>query len=425
MAQFTSASAHREPCSARKHFAKRPVAAALLGVSLVVSACSSPRFATVEAPAEPELGAAEQTYDASYTSIVPRAFLNFEDLDDNAPNHYVVVEGDTLWDISDRFLKKPWLWSKLWNYNPSIANPHLIYPGDELKLEYIDNRPSLVLSRNGEALPITSQAGGGQPYGPNGEPLLGAATPGVERLSPRIRAESLEEAIPMVTSEAISSFLLHPRVVSPGDIKNAPYVVANEDQRLISALGHELYARGDVDPSFTEYSIYRPGPDYRDPGTGEYLGRELSHVSDARLLAVGDPSTLIITSNEFETREGDILLPKDGSAVVPNYTPRLPEIRGDGRVVSLVNSMVQSGRDQIIVLNLGDRSGVKPGDVLAIESRGSSFIDERGRNSYERVNVPSKRTGVVMVFQTFEKVSYGLIMESDRPIRVNDFITGI
>lgn len=423
MAQLTTAPARRRACAARARIGLLP-AASLLGASLTLAACSAVPFATVEAPEEPPLGAAEPLYDASYTSIVPRAFLDFEDLDENAPNHYVVVEGDTLWDISDRFLKKPWLWSKLWNYNPSIANPHLIYPGDELKLEYINNRPSLVLSRNGEALPTAAQSGG-QSFGPNGEPLLGAATPGVERLSPRIRAESLEEAIPMISADDIGSFLNQPRVVMRGDVKDAPYVLASEDDRLISALGHEVFARGDIDPSITEYSVFRSGSQFRDPKTGEFLGKELIHVADARLLSVGDPSTLIITSNEVETRAGDILLPKDGSGLAASYTPRLPEIRGDGRVVSLVDSMVQSGRDQIIVLNLGERSGVKEGDVLAIESRGITLIDERGKHSHESVEAPAKRTGVVMVFQTFDKVSYGLIMQSDRPIRVNDYITGI
>ncbi len=425
MAQFTPAPARLEAVEAfRTRLALQPTVLAVAALALALSACSGPRFATVnDRPAEePALGAANDAYASSYTSIVPRAFINFEDLDENAPNHYTVVSGDTLWDISDRFLKKPWLWSTLWNYNPDIANPHLIYPGDELKLEYVNNRPSLVLSRNGKPLVPTA---GNLNVGPNGEPLLGAATPGTERLSPRIRSESLEEAIPMVEADSLASFLLRPSVVEPSDIKGTPYVVGNDDGRLASAAGHEIYIRGDVDPSVTEYSIYRPDKWLEDPSTGEFLGQQLTHVADARLLAIGDPSTLVIIANEMETIAGDIVMPKDTSAVIADFTPRLPDIRGDGRIVSLVNSIVQTGRDQIVVLNLGERSGVQAGDMLAIESRGGSFVDERSHHSYEQVSMPSQRTGVVLVFQTFDKVSYGLVMESTRPIRANDFITGI
>lgn len=393
------------------------------GLALTLGACSAPRFATVsDGPPQstPEL----DPYGSSYRAVVPRAFINFEDLDADAPDRYTVVKGDTLWDISDRFLKEPWLWSTLWNYNPEIVNPHLIYPGDELALEVIDNRPTLVLSRNGETLAPPTLGAALPQVGPNGEPLLGAANGSVERMSPRIREEPIKQAIPMISADSVGSFLIHPRVVKAEDIRNAPYVVANNDGRLISAAGHEVYARGNINPSVTEYGIYRRSSAFTDPVTGENLGLEVTHVADARLKAVGDPSTVVITDNNVETISGDILLPKMTSATT-DFIPRLPEIRGNGRIVSLINAMVQSGRDQVVVVNLGDRSGIRPGDMLAIESRGSSFVDLRGKRSYERIKMPNTRTGVVMVFQTFEKVSYGLVMESTRPIRENDFITGI
>lgn len=429
MAQNTSVAACQKEAATCRMAGNRPLLAVAAGLALGLSACSAPRFATVESP-EPELGAAAaDLYESSYTSIVPRAFLNADDLDADAPDKYTVVKGDTLWDISDRFLKQPWLWATIWNYNPEIANPHLIYPGDELALEYINNRPSLVLSRNGKTLPLNTYGGhaGGTQVGPNGEPLLGAATPGVERLSPRIRSESLEQAIPLIESDSVGAFLVHPRVINPRDIRNAPYVLANIDRRLISAAGHEIYARGDIDPSITAYSIYRPGKRLVDPITGEFLGQELTQVANATLKAVGDPSTLLINSNERETIQGDVLLPRglDNSSV--DFTPRLPEIRGEGRVISMVNAIVQSGRDQVIVLNLGERSGIAPGDLLAIESHGATIVDPNGGRRFrdDRVRMPNTRTGVVMVFQTAEKVSYGLVMESSRPIRVDDIITGL
>ena len=402
------------------------LAGAALAVALALGGCAHPRHASVvDAPADGAGRAAVDGRHDGYTAVVPRAYLSEEDLDADAPNEYTVVAGDTLWDISDRFLKKPWLWTELWNYNPDVANPHLIFPGDELALEYVGGRPTLVLSRNGKALPTADMVGGGR-TGPDGEPVLGAALPdGVERLSPRIRSESLEQAIPTVPAESIRQFLVEPRVVALDEVRDAPYVVGNDDRRLMSALGHEVYARGDIDPSIVRWGIYRKGDELRDPVTDELLGHEVDHVADATLRAVGDPSTLAITRNRLETIAGDILLPTDGGDALPTYAPRLPDIRGEGRIVSLVDAISQSARNQVVVLNLGERSGVAPGDLLAIESRAQTLIDPRGRGGHERVDLPSSRTGVVMVFRTFDKVSYALVVDSTRPIMQGDAITGL
>ena len=417
----------RDP--AREARRVRAGVATALAAALALGGCAGPRHASVvDAPASADDRFGADGRHDGYTAVVPRAYLSAEDLDEDAPNEYTVVSGDTLWDISDRFLKKPWLWTEIWNYNPEIANPHLIFPGDELALEYVGGQPTLVLSRNGRALPAAGTPGGGSAgrLGPDGEPMLGAALPeGVERMSPRIRTASLDEAVPTVPAESIRQFLVEPRVVALEEIGDAPYVVGNDDRRLMSALGHRVYARGDIDPSITRWGVYRKGEPLEDPVTGEPLGHEIEHVADATLRAVGDPSTLAITKNRTETIAGDILLPLDGGGAAHAYVTRLPELRGEGRIVSLVDAISQSGRNQVVVLNLGERSGVAPGDLLAIETSGGELIDPRGRGGRERVALPDSRTGVVMVFRTFDKVSYALVVESTRPVMANDRITGI
>ena len=396
--------------------------AVVLAAALALGGCSAtgPAALVEERPDASSRFGADGAVDG-YTAVVPRAYLSEADLDENAPNEYTVVRGDTLWDISDRFLKKPWLWVELWDYNPEIANPHLIYPGDVVALEYVGGEPTLVLSRNGRKI-----APGGSRVGPDGEPLLGAALPeGVERLSPRVRSESLDAAIPTVPAETIRQFLVEPRVVALEEIRSAPYVVGNDDRRLMSALGQQVYARGDIDPSITRWGVYRKGDALVDPITSELLGHEIEHVADTTLLAVGDPSTLAITRNRLETIAGDILLPLDGGNAAATYTPRLPEIRGEGRIVSLVDAISQSGRNQVVVLNLGKRSGISPGDLLAIETYGEELVDPRGRGGFERVALPPTRKGVAMVFRAFDKVSYALVVESTRPVMENDAVTGI
>lgn len=338
-------------------------------------------------------------------------------LEPDAPQHYTVVKGDTLWDISDRFLKDAWLWPEIWHVNPQIRNPHLIYPGDVLALEYIDGQPTLTLTRNGESVGSTQRL----VLDADGNRLSGERV----RLSPRIRSESLDDAIPTIAGDAIQQFLVHPRVVDARTLEEAPYVVGNHDSRLISAVGHRVFVRGDMNRDQTSYGVFRRSKELRDPLTHALLGHEVTHVADARLLSIGDPSALAITSNKQETMNGDILLPSHEGNISHHYIPRLPALTGEGRIISLVNAISQTGRDQVVVLNIGDEAQLQEGDMLAIETRGRSIIDSRGSNGRERVTLPNQRIGVAMVFRTFDKVSYALVMESTRPVMINDIITGI
>jgi len=391
-------------------------AALVLSLTTLLVACSlgkDPELIAVDANSA---ATAEDRFseDGAYTVAVPRDPIQTSTIDPDAPTSYTVVKGDTLWDISDRFLKEAWLWPQLWDYNPQIKNPHLIYPGDLVGLEYVNGKPRLVVERDGQRV---SQSGiGGS----------GSSARNTERLSPRIRFESLDDAIPMIPGDAISSFLVHPRVVPLEQLDNAPYVVGNYDGRLISAIGHQIYVRGKLNREQPQYAVFRKSKKLKDPVTNKTLGYEVQHVSDAKLMHLGDPSTLIVTSNKMETIVGDLLLATNDDTAMANYETRMPSLgKGEGRVVSLVNAISQSGRDQVVVLNLGKNNKIQPGDVLAIESRGGEFVDTRGKRGYERVQMPSTRTGVVMVFKTFDKVSYALVMESTLPVRVNDGLTGI
>lgn len=400
-------------------------------LSALMAACSlnqGPSVLAVESPQEvtdrfPAAGPSED----SYAAVIPRAYIDPDDLDARAPQEYTVVRGDTLWDISDRFLKRPWMWPQIWSSNPQIDNPHLIYPGDSLTLDYIGGRPSLALTRHSTTMLTALSTANPVVLDADGNPLSNALgdAGARERLSPRIRSESLNDAVPTIPGDAIQQFLVHPLVVDADTLADAPYVVGNVDNRLISAVGHKVFVRGRLTRAKTYYGIYRHSKELRDPMNGVLLGFEITHIADAKLLNVGDPSTLTITSNKMETMTGDIVLPSQEGTVTHSYVPRLPELKGSGRVVSLVNAISQTGRNQVVVLNIGAESSVQAGDVLAIETRGKELIDTRGHGGNERVTLPNQRIGVVMVFKTFDKVSYALVMESTRPVMMNDIITGI
>jgi hypothetical protein len=393
----------------------------VVGLSIFTASCAN----RVPTASVPDLGAATGQAHTQQSPGIDNALtsqstsINANDLEDDAPAVYTVVRGDTLWDISDRFLKEPWRWTEIWDENPQIENPHLIYPGDVLTLDYINGRPSLSLTRNtaGVLSPSSTAA--------QVKTASHASNGGRVQLAPRIRAESLEEAIPLISSDSIGQFLVHTRVVTNEAISDAPYIVGNNDDRLFSSIGSKVYARGRINRNETQYGVFRKNKVLIDPQNGRSLGYEIVHVADAKLLSVGKPSTLVVTQNIMETRTGDVLIPLHGDLVTHNFEPRLPELSDDARIVSLVDAISQSGRNQVVVLNIGAESSIVEGDVLAIETRGDKIIDRRSWWKRDRVALPNQRTGVVMVFKTFDKVSYALVMESTRPIKVNDIVTGI
>ena len=323
-----------------------------------------------------------------------------------APERYTVVRGDTLWDISARFLRDPWLWPEIWDVNPQIGNPHLIYPGDIISLLWVDGRPRLQVER--------------------GDQLVGTrGADGVVRWSPQVRAEALDDAIPLVSADAIHQFTVRPRVVTKEQLEAAPYVIGNYDGRLISATDHQVYVRGLQNREERQYSVFRPGKPLIDPQSEEILGYEAIYVADSRVLEFGDPATLLITDNNRETLAGDRLLPLDRSKLGYNIVPRQPELPLDGLIISLFDAISHVGQNQVVVINLGQRDGMSAGDVLAIERRGGSIVDRYSGVEEDVVDLPDTRIGVLMVFRVFDRVSYGLIVQSTRATHLNDAVTNL
>jgi len=340
------------------------------------------------------------------------------------PESYTVVTGDTLWDIATRFLEDPWVWPQIWDVNPQIANPHLIYPGDIISLIFVDGQPRLVVDRPG-AEPVAGTVPAPAPAPVAGEPVAAEPPPpsgDTVRLSPTIRVQPLGEAIPAISASAIRQFTVKPRVLTAEELEAAPYIVGNYDGRLISASGNQVYVRGLENTTESLYSIYRAGKEFTDPDTGESLGIEVIYVGDAKVISFGDPSRMVITENNREALNGDVLLPLDRGKVAHDYVPRKPAIGFEGRVISLFDAISQTGQNQTVAVNIGQRDGIAVGDMLAVFSPGGS-IEDRTRGKRETVPLPDERSGMVMIVRSFDRVSYGLIMVSDRPIHINDVVS--
>jgi hypothetical protein len=316
------------------------------------------------------------------------------------PDRYVVVKGDTLWDIASRFLHDPWLWPQVWQINPKIRNPHLIYPGDVIVLYYVNGKPYLTLEGAAGVVPPKEIE--------------------TVKLSPKVRYESLDKAIDTIPRSAIGPFLYRPRVVTQEEIDNAPYIVSSYEEHLISGTGNRIYAKKITDNTIAQYGVIRPGQVYRDPDTNEILGYEVIRVAAARVVRGGDPTTLTLVDAKREVLNGDLLLPSEVSELDFNFFPQPPRDQITGQIISVFDGVSMIGQYNVVVLNRGKRDGLIPGHVLAIYQSGKEVQDPQ---STSWVTLPDERAGVLMVFKTYDKVSYALVMRATRAIHIYDRVT--
>ena len=312
-------------------------------------------------------------------------------LNPNHPDRYVVVKGDTLWDISAHFLRDPWFWPNIWQANPQIENPHLIYPGDVIRLVYVDGKPRLVVDR--------------------GRPLV--------KMSPQGRISSLQKAIPTISLDIIHPFLTKPRIVGKDELDNAAYMIQSDEEHLIAATGNRIYVRGIKDESVQRYVVARKGATYTDPETNEVLGYEATYVGDAVLQIHGDPSTLKLLKSNREVLIGDRLLPAGDETQEAFFHPNSPKEQVEGQILAVIGGVNQIGTHQVVVINRGSREGLVAGNVLAIYQTGSTIND---RISNKTVKLPDEKAGLMMVFRTFEKLSYALVMRANRNMHVLDTV---
>lgn len=311
------------------------------------------------------------------------------------PQQYVVVEGDTLWDIAARFLRDPWLWPETWYNNPQIANPHLIYPGDVISLTYVNGEPRLVLERSGR-------------------PTV--------KLSPQARVVALDNAIPTIPMDAIRQFLSQTRIVTDEELAQAPYMVESAEEHLVTSADNRIYVRGVNSSDRIRFGVFRPGDVYRSPRFEEPLGREAIYIGEAHAQQFGDPSTFALTSTAREALIGDRLFPIEQEDLIPHFIPHAPQRSVEGRIISVLDGVTQIGQHQVVVVDLGTRDRMERGHVLAIHQAGQAIPDTVGDRLSATVKLPDERAGVLMIFRTFERVSYALVMNTTRPVHVLDIV---
>ena len=375
------------------------------------------------------------------------------DLQADHPDTYTVVRGDTLWGIAERFLQNPWLWPEIWQANPQIENPHLIYPGDQVSLVYLDGQPRLAVKR------------GDRP---------------TVHLSPQIRSTPRAEAIKPIKLEDIQHYLSKRAILSEEEIADLPYVVGVEEEHMAGIEGLRVYVRGLDAKIGQSFSIVRPTlrftevpttwpydeADEFEPQSSEWsnptggsiwdhtvsfwrshlsfnyhesrikLGTEVVATGIGEVTATGDPSTLLLTASDREVLAGDLVFPVLSGFYDSEYLPGRPDVAPDNmRVIAISSSIYSAGRSHVVALNRGSIDGVKHGDVYAVFRPGAIVHDEvkypkddvstyfsRSRREAAKVRLPDEYAAHLMVFKAFDRVSYGLIMRSTRSVKIMDLL---
>ncbi|TQV88626.1 LysM peptidoglycan-binding domain-containing protein [Aliikangiella coralliicola] len=341
-------------------------------------------------------------------------FSSAAELKQNHPEFHIVQPGDTLWDISEKFLDTPWLWPEIWHVNNQVDNPHLIFPGDIIALVYVDGQPRITKTNR---LPN-----------------------GTIKLRPKARELSADSAISTLPLDAILPFLTSAQVVSESQIEDSPYVVGSDSDRLLAAENNKVYVRGILDEAAQKYTFFRKGDPYIDPETGEMLGIEAIHIAEGLKEVSGDPSVMRLKKSVQELRRGDRAWPTNEEQLRPVYFPHSPKSFDGGQIISVYGGVQQIGQYDVVVINRGEREMMEVGHVLSIYKKGETIVDdiatkrrqeddsvsaltkfkESITNTKQEVKLPDELAGRLMIFRTFEKVSLGLVLKAEKTIHVYD-----
>lgn len=311
------------------------------------------------------------------------------ELNPNHPERYTVSDGDTLWGISQRFLADPWRWPEIWNQNEQIENPHLIFPGDVLVMTSVGGEPQLRLLRN------------------------------TVQLSPSTRVEPLEDAIPTIPPNVITPFLTDPLVIGEGELDAAAYITVGVEDNIVLGKLSQFYARGVDDTGDEFYRIFRIGEIFSHPETDEILGQEAISLGDAKLLRTGDPAKLEVIRSKEEIGPTDRLVPAARDIALPYYFPHAPDSDIQGWVLSAPGGVNEVGPLSIVTTTLGERDGIEEGHVLQIMRHRGEHIDPLTGQPYD---LPDERSGLLMIFRTFEKMSYALVLTANRAVHIADIV---
>ena len=323
----------------------------------------------------------------------------------DAPNRYIVKKGDTLWDISGKYLDSPWRWKDIWATNKQIRNPHLIYPKDVIILCVIKGQ-KLVGIDTGEGCAGLEKA----------IDAPAPATPVVQNVA---------GSIPAIPLAAIEAWLDRVIIVNPDDYRATPYVLASKSKNILTGAGSKIYTKGIPLIVGQRYGVYREGEPYIDPVSKRVIGLEVTQVASGIVTDVtsnGVSSIELQKSFGQEVREGDHVFAEVGQYLPPMFYPKPATVSRGGRVIRVMSSISSVGRDGVVAINLGTNQGASAGDVLSVFQKGALVQDNIGEPKGSAVRLPSEEIGHLMVFKAFDNISYAYVLDAEAPIHTDDLL---
>lgn len=312
---------------------------------------------------------------------------------DNPPDRHIVVKGDTLWDISGKFLKQPWRWPEIWQMNKEeIKNPHWIYPGDIILLDTSSGSPRLKMAKR-----VTGQDG---------------------RIQPTVHSTPSQQVIPSIPPNVIEPFISQPLIVQTSDSNSGVKITATQEDRMLLGTGDSFYASGIPDGSIEKWHVFRKGKPLKDPATGATVAYEAFFLGNARLLKPGEPASLRVTMAKEEMARGDELIPAPPPEII-SYVPHRPDREIAARIMSIYGGVQEGGTTSVVSLTRGKRDGLEVGHVLALfRKRVSINTDDKGIRTL--TPVPEERYGLAFVFRVFDNVAYALVVDSSKSVIIGD-----
>ena len=318
------------------------------------------------------------------------------------PDSYTVVEGDSLWNIASQFLRDPQRWPEVWQPDAYLDNADLIYPGDVLKIGFVGGSPRILVQRGGRT---------------------------TVRLGPQIRVQPLLSVIPAISLESIQNSFTRNRIVSQALYDAAPYIVANVGDALIIGTGDEIYVRGTWPIGTRTFEIYREGRTFLDQSGEQDLGLEIEYLGFATISADEAPGLkrVLINNSTMEIRVGDRLLIREEARIDTTIFPQEPASYVAGQIIAFLGADSLASQLDTVIIDLGFSDNLAVGDILSILQPGDLILDEEERRHMtfrerlratfrsERLQLPSKQIGTLLVYKTFEQLSYATILSSSEP----------
>jgi len=318
---------------------------------------------------------------------------------------YIVKEGDTLWDISNRFLAKPWYWKDIWKENPNIENPNLIYPEDIISVKKEDGKEYLTLTRNSNL----------EEYQLTEEDYV--------KKVPTEKSEQISDSIPLISKDKIKLHTTNNIITDISDSKNNGYVLKSGNGSLISGAGDEVFVVYEGVAPGQIFNIFSKVIEHKDKEQEDLvLGYEIIKIGEGMITAVseGNVGLMRILSTKSGIRSNYKIMLKEKEETTDLF-PSKPIDLVNGTILSMGESLSNAGLYDVVLIDKGYSSNLEVGNILSIKNKDSIVNNPMKKDS--NLTLPGQSLGLLILYKVYDNLSYGVIVRAKAPIKKEYIVT--